>query len=84
MPSTFFHERARSQPILLMLFCIIVLIAAPFALAATQQYPEKTWTKVKTPEALGWSSEALKLARQYSETIGSAAVMIIVHGEILE
>lgn len=84
MPSTFFHERARSQPILLMLFCIIMLIAAPYALAATQQYPEKTWTKVKTPEALGWSSEALKLARQYSETIGSAAVMIIVHGEILE
>src|SRR5262249_51104958 len=61
-----------------------VLMAAPSARAATQQYPGKTWTKVTTPEALGWSSEALQRARHYSESIGSAAVMLIVQGEILE
>jgi CubicO group peptidase (beta-lactamase class C family) len=84
MHSPLLPERTPSQPMYLMLFFIIVLIAAPSALAATQQYPGKTWTKVKTPEALGWSAEALKLARQYSESIGSAAVMLIVQGEILE
>jgi CubicO group peptidase (beta-lactamase class C family) len=39
---------------------------------------------VKTPEALGWSAAQLKLARNYSEEIGSEAVMIIVNGEILD
>src|SRR5262249_9723239 len=77
-------ERTQSQPMCLMLLCIIVLIAAPSARAATPQYPGKTWTKVTTPEARGWSAEALTRARQYSESIGSAAVMIIVNGEILE
>src|SRR5215831_15550589 len=84
MHSPFLHERTPSQPILLTLFFMIGLIVAPYSRATTQQYPRKTWTKVRTPEALGWSSEALTLARHYSESIGSAAVMIIVHGEILE
>ena len=84
MHSPLLPERTQLQPMYLMLFFIIVLIAAPYALAATQQYPGKTWTKVKSPEALGWSAEALKLARQYSESIGSTAVMLIVQGEILE
>ena len=84
MHSPFFHERTILQPIVLTLLCIIMLIAAPSARAATPQYPGKTWTKVTTPEALGWSSEALTRARHYSESIGSAAVMIIVQGKILE
>ena len=53
-------------------------------MSAHQHYPGKIWSKVKTPEELGWSSEKLKLARPYSESIGSAAVMIIVNGEILD
>ena len=84
MNSTLLHERTKSQPILLTLFFIIVLISEPYSIAATQHYPGKIWNRVKTPEELGWSSEALKLARQYSESIGSAAVMIIVNGEILD
>jgi len=69
---------------LLTLFFIIVLISKPYFIAATQHYPGKIWNKVQTPEELRWSSEQLKLARQYSESIGSAAVMIIVNGEILD
>ena len=84
MHSTFVHARTPSQPILLMLFCMIVLMAVPYARAATQQYPGKTWTKVRTPEEFGWSSEVLTRARQYAESIGSAAVMIIVNGEMLQ
>jgi hypothetical protein len=84
MKNTLLHECTKSQPLLLMIFFIIMLIAVPYSLAATQYYPSKTWSKVQTPEALGWSSEGLRLARQYSESIGSAAVMIIVNGKILD
>src|SRR3989442_1112343 len=39
MQSTFLQERTPSQPILLTLLFMIVLIAAPYARAATQPYP---------------------------------------------
>jgi CubicO group peptidase (beta-lactamase class C family) len=47
-------------------------------------YPGKTWTRVKTPEKLGWSTEKLKAARKYSEANGSTAVMIVVDGFVLD
>jgi CubicO group peptidase (beta-lactamase class C family) len=51
---------------------------------AQQRYPGMNWDKVKSPEELGWSSEKLKLAREYSKSIGSSAVMIIVDGVVLD
>jgi CubicO group peptidase (beta-lactamase class C family) len=51
---------------------------------AQQRYPGERWDRVKSPEALGWSSERLKLAREYSKSIGSSAVMIIVDGVVLD
>jgi CubicO group peptidase (beta-lactamase class C family) len=64
--------------------CLLAgLVLAACVLAAKPSYPGQTWHKVNTPEALGWSSEKLNLAREYSESIGSEAVMIVVHGEIL-
>lgn len=59
------------------------MILSACALAAKPSYPGQTWQKVTTPEAVGWSSAKLKLAQEYSESIGSKAVMIIVNGEIL-
>jgi len=68
-----------------MTLCLLVgLILAACASSAKLSYPGQTWSKVKTPEELGWSAAKLKLARAYSEEIGSEAVMIIVHGEILD
>ena len=49
-----------------------------------KHYPEKSWAKASSPEALGWSTEKLKLAREYSKSIGSAAVMIVVDGVVLD
>ncbi len=51
---------------------------------ARKIFPGKTWSKVKSPEELGWSSEKLRLAREYSNSIGSAAVMIVVDGQVLD
>jgi hypothetical protein len=68
-----------------MTLCLLVgLIFTACAMVVEPPYPGQIWHKVQTPEALGWSSAQLKLAREYSESIGSTAVMIIVNGEILD
>lgn len=52
--------------------------------AGQQRYPGEHWEKVSSPEELGYSSERLRQAREYSETISTAAVMIIVDGVVLD
>jgi CubicO group peptidase (beta-lactamase class C family) len=47
-------------------------------------YPGEAWQKAATPEELGWSSEKLAAARAYSEKIGSAAVMIVDDGIVVD
>ncbi|MFC2082512.1 serine hydrolase domain-containing protein [Candidatus Bipolaricaulota bacterium] len=47
-------------------------------------FPGQEWTWAETPEALGWSSEKLATARSVSEQIGSAAVMIIDNGVVVD
>jgi CubicO group peptidase (beta-lactamase class C family) len=47
-------------------------------------YPDEVWQKATTPEELGWSSEKLAAARAYSERIGSAAVMIVDDGIVVD
>ena len=44
----------------------------------------KTWQKATSPEELGWSSEKLAVAQAYSENIGSAAVMIVDDGTVVD
>jgi len=51
---------------------------------ARQRYPGEHWEKAGRPEELGWSSEKLKLAKEQFEKIGSAAVVIVVDGLILD
>ena len=55
-----------------------------YAGKATGAYPGKSWQKTATPEQLGWSSEKLAAARAYSEQIGSAAVMIVDDGAVVD
>ncbi len=47
------------------------------------RFPGKTWQKFSTPEEAGWSSEKIAVARNLSEAIGSAAVMIVYDGVVL-
>lgn len=47
-------------------------------------YPGKTWDKIETPETCGWSSEKLKQARAYSQTIKTEAVFIVHRGRVLD
>jgi len=48
------------------------------------EYPEREWKKCAQPEALGWSSQKLAAAHEYSREIGSAAVVIVQSGIIVE
>ncbi|MCK4450739.1 MAG: serine hydrolase, partial [Anaerolineae bacterium] len=57
---------------------------APSDTASEEVYPGEIWQKAETPEQLGWSSEKLAAARAYSEKIGSAAVMIVDDGIVVD
>ncbi len=52
-------------------------------LHAKEIYPGATWVSYASPEEAGFSSAQLAQARQYSEEIGSAAVMVIYKGAVL-
>ena len=47
-------------------------------------YPNEHWQKAIEPEQLGWSSEKLALAHQYSKKIGSDAVIIVEDGVVVD
>jgi len=47
-------------------------------------FPDQTWLQYVSPEEAGFSSEKLALARQYSDELGSAAVMVIYRGAVLD
>ena len=47
-------------------------------------YPDEHWQKAIAPEQLGWSSEKLALAHEYSKKIGSDAVMIVDDGVVID
>jgi hypothetical protein len=51
--------------------------------AIQEHYPAKHWEHASSPESLGWSSAKLALAKQYADSIDTAAVMIIDHGLIV-
>ncbi len=57
---------------------------APYEGSNQESYPGEHWQKVQTPEELGWSSEKLAAAREYSKTIDTAAVMIVDNGVVVD
>ena len=46
-------------------------------------FPDHGWQKISDPELLGWSNQKLAAARRYSKRIGSAAVMIVEDGIVV-
>jgi CubicO group peptidase (beta-lactamase class C family) len=47
-------------------------------------YPGDSWESVSNPAKLGWSREKLRAARDYSKTIATEAVFIVVDGRVLD
>jgi CubicO group peptidase (beta-lactamase class C family) len=73
----------RRLPIVVVLLALGLSLVASGA-AAEPKYPGQTWERATSPETLGWSAEKLRAARTYSETISTAAVMIVVDGVVLD
>ncbi len=74
-------KRACRLPVVL--GAILFLTLAGSAGAADEIYPGETWDKTTDPEGLGWSAAKLARARAFSQTIGSAAVMIVDDGVVV-
>lgn len=66
-----------------LLALLLALFALP-SLAAEGRYPGKRWERLRGPEKIGWSRAKLEAARAYAGTIPTAAVMLIVDGQVLE
>lgn len=72
----------RVVPFLLVAVFALGLVAPPAT--AQQVYPGESWDRVASPESAGWSSEKLKAAQDYSKTIKTSAVMIVLGGQVLD
>ena len=46
-------------------------------------YPDTTWMQYASPEEAGWSSEGIEQARNFADSIGSKAVMLVYNGAIV-
>ena len=72
-------KKPRLKPV----FTLIIILLIQTAVFAQGRFPGKSWDKAGKPEDLGYSSEKLEAAKKYTETIQTAAVMIIVDGIVL-
>jgi CubicO group peptidase (beta-lactamase class C family) len=87
----FLNTVKQYRNLLVSIIIFILLVAcqmtpkwAPYSAAAGEVYPNEKWQKLEPPEKLGWSSEKLAEARAYSKRIGSAAVMIVDNGVVVD
>ena len=62
---------------------LLLCFASVLAHAGGGHYPGAKWEHVPSPESLGWDTAKLAAARDYSRTISTAAVMIVVDGRVL-
>ena len=64
----------------------LILIFSAYSVfsQSVNKYPAKTWEKVQKPEDLGYSSAKLAKAKEFSKTLKTAAVTIIVNGVVLD
>ena len=75
------HSRSTATVTVAAALALTAVLSSP--VVAQEHYPGQQWERLSSPEAAGWSSAQLERARRYSNSIGSAAVMIIYDGRIL-
>lgn len=80
------HKRTRLLTAVLFIV-FFVLIARPSLYlqgeTSIPRYPGLHWEKIATPEELGYSSQKLRDAEEFTKSIKTAAVMVIVDGAVL-
>lgn len=56
----------------------------PLAAQPVPNFPATHWEKIERPEALGWSSNTLAEAHAYAQSIGSAALLVVHQGQVVD
>ena len=59
-------------------------LALSFACAAAGPVPGAEWARAASPEAAGWSGDKLRAAREYSQRIDTAAVVLVAGGQVVD
>jgi CubicO group peptidase (beta-lactamase class C family) len=62
----------------------MLVMSSPHPATAQVYFPDATWERVASPDAEGWSPDGLQAARAHADSIGSAAVMIVHEGRIVD
>ncbi len=66
------------------LHLMVALLLTGVCLARGEDhYPGDSWEAVSDPAKLGWSRDKLRAARDYSKTLATEAVFIVVDGQVL-
>lgn len=70
------------------LYCVIftlLMIVFPqsFAVAAENDFPGIEWETITNPAELGWSTEQLKIAQEYANSMDSVGGLVVYDGKIL-
>jgi CubicO group peptidase (beta-lactamase class C family) len=74
----------RVSSIVLLATVAMFMASVSKAQPRTDVYPAANWQVSDSPEQLGWSSEDLRAARTYSDSINTAAVMIVDDGIVVD
>ena len=87
-----YKRRLRGGSIVLFVLTAIVALSScvtapqwvPVEKRTMGAYPGEHWSKAASPEEMGWSSEKLAEAKAFSERIGTAAMMIVEDGTVVD
>ncbi len=61
----------------------LIILGIPCLTRAGEAFPGVTWDKAVSPDAVGWSSEKLKIADAFARTLQTDAYLIVQHGVIV-
>ncbi|SHG31527.1 CubicO group peptidase, beta-lactamase class C family [Fodinibius roseus] len=69
-----------------LLFIFVTIIAADCIAQSNQSafiYPDSTWMQYATPEQAGWSSKKIAEVKDFADSLGSDAIMLIYKGAVV-
>jgi N-acyl-D-amino-acid deacylase len=66
--------------------CLAVILSLAVATAAysADRFPSRDWQRAASPSDAGWSKQKLALAREFSNKLDTAAVMIVHDGLVID
>lgn len=82
-PFTHLNQTELKTRVITVLLVVFLGISSVYC-QSINKYPGKIWDKIQNPEELGYSSELLAKAKEFSKTLNTSAVTIIVNGVILD